>query len=123
MLVVVCLIGLEFCVSYPGPLDNNCALCNTPFVIKTIKHKGLKPLYERGDLSKLPADRVHKIILMMTALDAAETLEPINRPAWRLHTLKGDLEGLYAIDVSGNYRLIFRFEGGNVFDLDFVDYH
>lgn len=92
-------------------------------MIKTIKHKGLKRLYERGDQSKLPADRVNKIILMMTALDAAETLEPINRPAWRLHTLKGDLEGFYAIDVSGNYRLIFRFEDGDVFDLDFVDYH
>ncbi len=92
-------------------------------MIKAIKHKGLKRLYERGDQSKLPADRVNKIILMMTALDAAETLEPINRPAWRLHTLKGDLEGFHAIDVSGNYRLIFRFEDGDVFDLDFVDYH
>ncbi len=92
-------------------------------MIRTIKHKGLKRLYERGDQSKLPADRVNKIILMMTALDAAETLEPISRPAWRLHTLKGDLEGFYAIDVSGNYRLIFRFEDGDVFDLDFVDYH
>ena len=69
-------------------------------MIKTIKHKGLKRLYERGDQSKLPADRVNKIILIMTALDVAETLEPINRPAWRLHTLKGDLEGFYAIDVT-----------------------
>lgn len=92
-------------------------------MIKTIKHKGLKRLYERGDQSKLPADRVNKIILMLTVLDAAETLEPINRPAWRLHTLRGDLEGFYAIDVSGNYRLIFRFDDGDVFDLDFVDYH
>lgn len=60
---------------------------------------------------------------MLTALDAADTLDPMDRPAWRLHALKGDLEGFYAIDVSGNYRLIFRFEDGDAFDLDLVDYH
>ncbi|WP_424973324.1 type II toxin-antitoxin system RelE/ParE family toxin [Dinoroseobacter sp. S76] len=92
-------------------------------MIKTIKHKGLKRYYERGDKSKLPADRMARIRLVMTVLDTANELADIDRPGWRLHPLKGDLQGFYAIDITGNYRMIFRFEDGDIWDLDYTDYH
>jgi proteic killer suppression protein len=57
------------------------------------------------------------------ALDAARTIEGLNRPTFRLHPLKGELMGFYAVTVRANWRIIFRFENGSALDLDFVDYH
>ena len=56
-------------------------------------------------------------------IHTATELEQIDLPAYRLHALKGDLDGFHAIDVTGNYRLIFRFEEGDAYDVDLVDYH
>jgi len=47
----------------------------------------------------------------------------LNQPTLRLHTLKGDLKGFWAVTVRANWRIIFRFEDGRVFDVDLVDYH
>jgi len=82
----------------------------------------LKRLFEHDDRSKLPADRVEKIRLILTALDQAETVDDLDQPAFRLHLLKGDLEGLWSVTVSANWRIVFRFEGG-AHDVDLVDYH
>jgi proteic killer suppression protein len=92
-------------------------------MIHSFKHRGLKRLYEKGDRSKINPFQVDKIELILADLDAAETLLHLRRPGYRLHELKGHLAGRYAIDVSGNWRIVFRFQAGRVDELDLVDYH
>ena len=59
----------------------------------------------------------------MARLDAATTPHHLNLPGYRLHQLRGDRAGYWSITVSGNWRIIFRFDGGNASDVDFLDYH
>jgi len=59
----------------------------------------------------------------LALLTQAEAPEDMNLPGWSLHALKGDLSGYWAVTVNGNWRLIFRFEGNDVFDVDYLDYH
>ena len=92
-------------------------------MIKSFKHRGLKRLYERGDRSRINPNYVGKVELILADLDASETLEHLRRPGYRLHELKGDMKGMYAVDVSGNWRIVFRFEDGDVSNIDLIDYH
>ena len=82
-------------------------------MILNFRHKGLKRLYERGDRSKLPAEMVSRIEEVLFYLDTAVTLDDIDRPAFRLHPLKYNRRGEYAVDVRGPWRIVFRFETGN----------
>jgi proteic killer suppression protein len=59
----------------------------------------------------------------LAVLHAAETIEALRLPTFRLHELKGDLRGYWAVAVRANWRIIFRFEGGDALDVDLVDYH
>ena len=92
-------------------------------MIESFRHKGLQRLYEEDDRRKLPADMVDRIRRILAALDAAATIEALNQPTLRLHMLKGDLKGFWSITIRANWRIIFRLEDGNVFDVDFIDYH
>ncbi|GLU56369.1 type II toxin-antitoxin system RelE/ParE family toxin [Dyadobacter frigoris] len=93
-------------------------------MIETIAHKGLRLLWEKNNSSKLPAEQVEKIKRILSVLNTAKTLDPIKAiPGYRLHQLSGDLKGYWAIWVTGNYRVVFRFEGENVFDINYIDYH
>ena len=92
-------------------------------MIKSFKHRGLKRLYERGDRSKINPQQVDKIELILADLDAAEAIDEMRVPGYRLHELHGDLRGFYAVDVSGNWRIIFRFEEGEASDINLLDYH
>jgi proteic killer suppression protein len=92
-------------------------------MIETIRHKGLRLFYEHDEGSKLPAEMLPRIRLILTALDAAQTIEGMNNPLFRLHPLRGDLKGHWAVTVRANWRIIFRFESGKARDVDFVDYH
>ena len=105
------------------PIDIRCVVCNNQHMIRSIKHKGLKRYYEKNDKSKLPAERITKIREILTVLNTAQSLEDIDRPAWRLHPLKGDMKGFYATDISGNFRIIFRLEDGDIWDVNYTDYH
>jgi len=100
-----------------------CATCYIHSVIIAFRHKGLKRLYEQGDRSKLPADMIDKIETILAALDAAAVPEHLDRPSFRLHPLAGDRKGQWAITVRANWRIVFAFDGSNVIDVDFVDYH
>lgn len=81
-------------------------------------------MYERGDGRGLPAAQVEKISDILLAIDEATHPQEVGLfPGWRLHPLKGVLKGVWSVTVSGNWRVIFRFERGDAFDLDFVDYH
>lgn len=92
-------------------------------MIESIRHRNLQRLYERGDRSGIGAnlrDRVERILFV---LDQAQTIEEINIPGYRLHPLTGNRQGTWSIRVTGNWRITFRFEDGNVYDVDLEDYH
>lgn len=92
-------------------------------MIASFKHRGLKMLYEDDDRRRLTAAHVEKIKRILARLDEATNIKHMALPAFGLHPLKGDLKGFWAISVSGNWRIIFRFGHGNAYDVDLVDYH
>ena len=92
-------------------------------MIKSIKHKGLKRFYDTGNTRGIRADHVHRLEDRLAALDNATTLDDIAVFNWGLHPLSGNKAGQYAIKVSGNWRLFFEFVDGNVYLLDYDDYH
>jgi toxin HigB-1 len=92
-------------------------------MIESFRHKGLQRLFERDDGSKLPADMLTRISLILSTLQAAEEIEGMNLPTFRLHPLKGNRKGCFAVTVRSNWRIVFRFEDGKAFEVDFVDYH
>jgi proteic killer suppression protein len=84
----------------------------------------LRRLFEAGDPRGVPAQLAHKLINVLSFLNVAASPEqaaPL--PGLRLHRPKGDLSGMWSITISGNWRVIFRFERGDAHDVDFVDYH
>jgi proteic killer suppression protein len=77
-----------------------------------------------GDSRDLPAALSEKISDILLAIDEAAHPHEVGLfPGWRLHPLKGKLQGFWSVTVSGNWRIIFRFEAGDAFELDLVDYH
>jgi proteic killer suppression protein len=92
-------------------------------MIRSIKHRGVKRLYEREDRSGIRPDLVDTVEDILARLDEAETPQAMNLPSYRLHRLKGGLKGFWAVTVRANWRIIFRFEGADVFDVELTDYH
>lgn len=92
--------------------------------IYSFRHKGLRRFFERGDSRGLPQQRVEKVRRILTALEAAETLDELEPlPGWRLHELRGNRRGTWSVTVTGNWRLTFHVEDNGVYDLDLEDYH
>lgn len=92
-------------------------------MIRSIRHRGLKRLFEHDDRRKLRPDLVEKIIFLLGRLDAAVTIDDMNVQGLGLHRLSGDLKGFWSVTVSRNWRIVFRFKEGDAFDVDFLDYH
>ena len=92
-------------------------------MIGSIRHKGLKRLYEEDDARGVMAEHVVKLGDILARLDAARTAADMDVPGFRLHPLKGGFKGLWAVTVRANWRVIFRFDGPNAVDVDYVDYH
>ena len=92
-------------------------------MIRSFHHRGLRRLFERGDPSRVGPNQLDRITLALADLEAASKPSDVDLPGYRLHPLRGDLEGLWSISISGNWRITFRFEDGNVYDVDLVDYH
>ena len=92
-------------------------------MIRTFRHKGLRLLFERGDRRKVQPDHADKIGRILARLEEASEVGNMDLPGFRLHPLKADLAGFWSVTVSGNWRVIFRFEGGHASDVDLIDYH
>jgi proteic killer suppression protein len=92
-------------------------------VIKTFRHRGLRRLYQDGDASKLQAEQAGRIADVLAHLDRAQHPTDLDLPGYRLHSLKGDMKGLWSVTISGNWRIVFRFKDGDAFDVDLIDYH
>ena len=92
-------------------------------VIASFKHRGLKRLYEYDDHRGVSAAHVPKIKRILARLDEAARIQDMGLPGFGLHPLKGAFKGSWAVWLSGNWRIVFRFENGNAYDVDLTDYH
>ena len=86
-------------------------------------HKGLRALYEADRPQGLPQSLVPRIRRVPGNLDWAGRPTDLDLPGYRLHALKGPRAGFWSVRVSGNWRIVFRFDGGEPVDVDLVDYH
>ena len=92
-------------------------------MIQKIRHKGLKKLYEDDSAAKVNPEHTDKLRRILARLDASTTPVDVDLPGYGLHKLRGDLKGHWAVKVSGNWRVTFRFEAGHATDVDYQDYH
>ena len=92
-------------------------------MIASFKHRGLKALYDGRAARRVAPEHVQKLRDVLAVLDRSRRPQDVDIPGFRLHPLKGELKGHYAVAVSGNWRVTFRFEEGGVVDVDYLDYH
>ena len=92
-------------------------------MVGSIKHKSLAALYYDDRTKGVEQALVKRLRQILVMLDTAFVAEDMNIPGLRFHQLKGDLAGFYSVSVSGNWRVIFRFENSKAADVDLTDYH
>jgi proteic killer suppression protein len=92
-------------------------------MIKKFKHKGLKKLFESGQASGVKPDHVDRLRRILALLETTESVEDMDLPGLDLHNLKGKRKGSLAVRVSGNWRVTFKIKNGDVFDVNYEDYH
>ena len=92
-------------------------------MIQSFRHKGLKHFFESGNSSKIQPAHRKRIRLILTVLHAAKEVKDMNYPGANLHRLSGEFKEFWAVNVSGNWRIIFRLEDGDAYEVDYLDYH
>ncbi len=92
-------------------------------MIESFRHRGLKALYEGRRPAKVAPGHVAKLARILTALDRSSGPDGMGLPGFRLHPLKGALKGHFAVSVTGNWRVTFRFKDGHAVEIDYLDYH
>jgi len=92
-------------------------------VIRSFRHKGLETLFTTSSAKRVPAAWRPRIERMLDRLDSAVRPQDMSVPGWRLHSLRGDQKDRWAVEVSGNWRLTFAFDGEHAIDVDLEDYH
>ncbi|MGC1912606.1 MAG: type II toxin-antitoxin system RelE/ParE family toxin [Candidatus Acidiferrales bacterium] len=92
-------------------------------MIRTIRHKGLKRLYEDDDSRGVIGEHAEKLLDILARLDAAAAIADMDLPGFRLHPLKGELKDFWAVTVRANWRVIFRFADRDALDVNYIDYH
>ncbi|MEQ1967243.1 type II toxin-antitoxin system RelE/ParE family toxin [Xenorhabdus nematophila] len=92
-------------------------------MIKSFKHKGLKRFFDTGSTAGIDANQAKKISVRLSVLDFAREIKDIDVPGFFLHPLTGDKKGLWSITVTGNWRITFEFTDGDVYVVNYEDYH
>jgi len=92
-------------------------------MIISFKHKGLQKFYESGSTAGIQNAHKTKLRMILAALDSTQEIDDMNIPGYKLHPLKGKLKGLWSVTVSGNWRVTFKFENGNIYIVNYEDYH
>lgn len=92
-------------------------------MIQSFQNKELEKFFLEGVTKGIPQEFNKKIAARLEAIDSAVDIEDIRLPGYNLHELKGDKKGIWSIKISGNWRITFRFEGSEAYDVDLVDYH
>jgi len=90
---------------------------------ESFRHKGVGQFFRTGSKAKIQPNHAEGLRKQLFALDNAKSPKDMNAPGWRLHLLHGELQGHWSVDVSGNWRLTFAFEGENAVLVDYRDYH
>jgi proteic killer suppression protein len=92
-------------------------------MIKSFRHKGLKLFFETDNKKGIQAHHAKRLRRQLLRLDIASKPDDMNIPGWDLHALTGDLEGFFSVKISGNWRVVFAFEGTDAGSVDYLDYH
>lgn len=92
-------------------------------MIKSFRNKGLKRFHASGSTAGIQSAHAKRLRMLLAALETAVDIDDLNIPGFGLHALKGQQKGRWAIKVSGNWRLTFEFRDGNVYRVDYEDYH
>ena len=92
-------------------------------MIQSFRHRGLKALYDGRTAKRVASEHVEKLRDILAMLDRSKGPDDMDLPGFRLHPLRGDLKGHYAVSVSANWRVTFRFDDGHAADVDYLDYH
>ena len=92
-------------------------------MIRSFAHKGLREFFKKGSNAGIRPEHKTRLRLVLGVLNSAVKVQDIALPGLKLHQLKGRLTGFWSVSVSGNWRVIFRFEDREAFDVDYVDYH
>jgi proteic killer suppression protein len=92
-------------------------------MIRLLRHRGLKALYEGRTAKRVAPEHVEKLCDILAALDQSRRAEDMDLPGFRLHPLKGELKGHWAVSASGDWRVTFGFEDGHAVEVDYLDYH
>lgn len=92
-------------------------------MIKSFKHKGLKKFFETGSTAGIDAKQAQKISTRLEVLNRAMEIEDIDLPGFFLHPLTGNRKGIWSITVTGNWRITFKLLDGDVYIVNYEDYH
>lgn len=92
-------------------------------MIVSFQHKGLESFFSKGSYKAIPAQYSSRIERMLDRLDASVVPEDMDLPGFKFHELKGKRKGIYAVSISGNWRITFKFDGEGAFDVNLEDYH
>jgi toxin HigB-1 len=92
-------------------------------VIETFRHAGLKRYFTTEDPKGIPSEMIDRIRIRLNVLNRARDLRDVNLPGLGFHPLKGERKGEFALTVTRNYRITFKFQAGDVFDVNLEDYH
>lgn len=92
-------------------------------MIVSFRHKGLEQFYETGSTRGIQTAHKAKLTVILTALDAADSVAQVNLPGFKLHRLKGNMQDFWSVWVNGNWRVIFRFVDRDIELVDYLDYH
>jgi proteic killer suppression protein len=92
-------------------------------MIKTFRHKGLRELFETGKTKLVRPDMRKKLALQLDLLAQASSPYDMNLPGYVLHEYTHAAKGTWSVKVTGNWRIIFRFDGADAVDVDLVDPH
>jgi len=92
-------------------------------MIHSFRHKGLKGFFFTDSTAGINARHSKKIAVILQTLDSATAIGDMDIHGFGLHSLKGDLRGFWAVSASGAWRIIFRFDASDAYDVDYVNYH
>ncbi len=92
-------------------------------MIKSFRHAGLEKFFFTGGKAGIQPSHARNLNVQLTTLNKARVPADMTAPGWTLHALRGDLKGHWSIQVNGNWRLTFRFEGEGAILVDYQDYH
>lgn len=93
-------------------------------MISSFKSKHLEKCFTKGICTKIKPELVKRILQILDALNAATNLQDIkNIPGGRYHPHKGARKGLHTLDINNIWRVSFRLENGDAYDVDIEQYH